>query len=340
MRGKPRFQIPTMRRIRAIPWNQLTVASTFSGCGGSCTGYRMAGFRVLWANEFVPAAQESYEANKAEGSVLDTRDIKEVTAPQILKATGLAKGELDVLDGSPPCQAFSTAGRLAEGWGDEREYQHGATQRNEDLFDEYLRLLRGLKPRAFVAENVSGLVTGVAKGFFLEILASMKASGYQVRAKLVDAQWLGVPQRRKRVIFVGIREDLELEPPHPQPLPYRYSIREALPAIVKTRHDTKGQFESIMRPDLPCPTITGASTGSNANHYYVQEQGGPERKFSIRELRKICGFPSDFKLEGPQTQQWMRLANSVPPVMMAAIAAPLRDALLELGDRGGGNGQT
>ena len=69
-----------MAEVAAIPWNGFTVASTFSGCGGSCLGYRMAGFRVVWANEFVPAAQDSYRANMSAGCILDTRDIKIVTA--------------------------------------------------------------------------------------------------------------------------------------------------------------------------------------------------------------------------------------------------------------------
>ena len=95
-----------------------------------------------------------------------------------------------------------------KGWGKKKTYEHGAQQCNETLFDEYIRLLRGLQPRTFVAENVSGLVRGTAKGWFLEVLRSLKDSGYRVKARLLDAQWLGVPQMRQRIIFVGVREDL------------------------------------------------------------------------------------------------------------------------------------
>lgn len=186
--SKPPYRVPSMPEIVAIPWNGLTVASTFSGCGGSCLGYRMAGFKVVWANEFVPAAQDSYRANAAPDCVLDTRDIKEVSADDILAATGFKVGELDLFDGSPPCQAFSTAGKRAKGWGKDKKYEHGACQKNETLFTEYVRLLRGLMPRVFVAENVSGLVKGVAKGYFLEILADLKASGYRVTCRVLDAQ--------------------------------------------------------------------------------------------------------------------------------------------------------
>lgn len=173
--NKPSYRVLSMSEVAAIPWNGFKVASTFSGCGGSCLGYRMAGFRVVWANEFVPIAQESYRANMSEGAILDGRDIHDVKPAEILAAAQLKAGELDLLDGSPPCQAFSTAGTREKGWGKAKEYEHGAKQCNETLFDEYIRLLRGLQPKTFVAENVSGLVKGTAKGWFLEILREMKA---------------------------------------------------------------------------------------------------------------------------------------------------------------------
>lgn len=230
--GKPPYRIPSMAEIAQVPWNDLTAVSTFAGGGGSCLGYRMAGFRVLWANEFEPNAADTYEANNP-GTVVDRRDIRAVQAAEILEACGLAEGELDLFDGSPPCQSFSTAGIRHKGWGKVSSHSDGTTQRSDDLFLEYARLLRGLQPRTFVAENVSGLVKGVAKGFFLEVLAALKACGYRVAARLLDAQWLGVPQQRQRIIFVGVREDLGVEPPFPSPLPYRYSIADALPWVVR-----------------------------------------------------------------------------------------------------------
>jgi DNA (cytosine-5)-methyltransferase 1 len=135
------------------------------------------------------------------------------------------------MDGSPPCASFSTAGKREAGWGKVKTYSD-TKQRTDDLFFEYIRLVNGIRPKVFVAENVSGLVKGTAKGYFLEILAAMKAIGYVVKCKVLDAQWLGVPQQRQRTIFVGVREDLGLDPAHPKPLPYRYSVRDALPWIV------------------------------------------------------------------------------------------------------------
>ncbi|MDO8605087.1 MAG: DNA (cytosine-5-)-methyltransferase, partial [Phaeospirillum sp.] len=156
----------------------------------------MAGYRVLWASEFIPAAQETYRANHP-GSILDTRDIRKVRPQEILAAIGMKAGEVDLLDGSPPCASFSTAGKREAGWGEVKSYSD-VEQRTDDLFFEYARILKGIQPRVFVAENVSGLVKGTAKGYFLQILAALKGCGYRVEARLLDAQWLGVPQMRQR----------------------------------------------------------------------------------------------------------------------------------------------
>ena len=376
--NKPAYRVPLMAEIAALPWNGFKVASTFSGAGGSCLGYRMAGFKVVWANEFVPMAQESYKANALPDCVLDGRDIKHIQPHDILAATGLKVGELDLFDGSPPCQAFSTAGKREKGWGKEKTYEHGATQKNETLFDEYIRLLRGLQPKVFVAENVSGLVKGMAKGMFLQILAAMKASGYRVTCRVLDAQWLGVPQQRQRTIFVGVRDDLEAEPVHPKPLPYRYSVRDALPWIVSCKSGPTGFGVGSL--SAPAPAVSASmqapysaheveaetdisrfaignewdklKQGEQSEKYFslqraaaaapsptIQASHGnlstagvthptEKRKFTIAELRRICAFPDDFILCGSYAQQWERLGNSVPPVMMQAIATTVRDKIL------------
>lgn len=344
-----------MSEIAALPWNGFNVVSTFAGAGGSSTGYRMAGFKVALANEFVPIAQDSYRANMDPSTIIDPRGIQEVTAASILKATGIAEGELDIFDGSPPCQAFSTAGKRAKGWGKDRTYEHGARQKNENLFEEYIRILAGLKPRVFIAENVSGLVKGVAKGFFLEILAALKACGYRVEARVLDAQWLGVPQMRQRLIFVGVRNDLGLAPVFPKPLSFQYTVRDALPWIVKCEEMAGYNGHPMMSSDKPSQTIL--LTGSNNCEAHIGTFKGERsiddvaptvlthgrahtnseltisgdverRKFTIAEVKRICAFPDDFILKGSYAQQWERLGNSVPPVMMAAIATEIRDKIL------------
>lgn len=400
---KPPYRVPTMAEIAAIEPNGYSCASTFSGCGGSSLGYRMAGFRMLYANEFVEAARDCYQANASAGTVLDGRDIRDLRPEDVLEACSLEPGQLDVLDGSPPCASFSTAGKREKAWGKVKKYSD-TEQRADDLFFEFVRLVDGIRPRAIVAENVSGLVKGTAKGYFKAILAALKSAGpgYRVSARLLDAQWLGVPQTRQRLIFVGVRNDLvdargdPVEPRHPNPLPYRYSIRDALPWIDQPALVLGGSAKpnkpgnSFPRnkrigENEPCPTVMAESgiVGSAPHHlepgvepeadisrYAIGEEwdklpeggqseryfqlvrpnrdepsptvtasgGTPSlasvthpserRKFSIAELRRICGFPDDFALSGTYAQQWERLGRAVPPVMMSHIAATVRDEVL------------
>lgn len=249
--------------------NGYTAISTFSGAGGSCLGHEMAGFHLAWANEFVPAAQDVFRLNHPD-THLDTRDIRDVKASDILRTIGLSVGELDLFDGSPPCSSFSTAGKRDKGWGAVKKYSDTA-QRTDDLFYEYARLVGDLQPRVFVAENVSGLVKGTAKGYFQLIMRELKSKGYRVKAKLLDAKWLGVPQSRERLIFMGVRNDLELDPVYPTPLAYYYSVRDALPWIDALRggnkapFDSKGKthdFEVEQRRPIPVSRQAGAWTSA------------------------------------------------------------------------------
>lgn len=376
---KPAFAVPLVSQIRRRKWNGRTLVSTFSGCGGSCLGFRMDGFRVIWASEFIEAARESYRANARRSTELDPRDIREVKPEDIMKH---APDGVDVLEGSPPCASFSTSGKREKHWGEIRPYSE-TEQRTDDLFFEFARLVEGVRPKVFVAENVSGLVKGKAKGYFKEILARLKACGYAVECRMLDAQWLGVPQARQRLFFLGVRDDLGLAPVFPKPLPYRYSIQDACPWINSVLKDTGGLFSKrVFGPDEPAPTITIGVGGLNSVHFRVDadatldgfaigeewdrlcqgqksdkyqnlvrpDQGRPSptitaiggqpgaaavthpherRKFTIGELRRICGFPDDFVLTGTYQQQWERLGRSVPPVMMRHVAETIRKEILE-----------
>lgn len=329
---KPAYKIPSMAEISALPWNGYNVVSTFSGGGGSCTGYRMAGFKVLYANEFVEAAQDTYAANHP-SSYLDKRDIRTIQAQDILDIIKMSPGDIDIFDGSPPCSAFSTAGKREKGWGKTKNYSDGKEQVVDDLFFEYVRLLKGLRPKVFIAENVSGLVKGTAKGYFKMILAALKECGYRVEAKLLDAQWLGVPQVRLRVIFMGVREDLGIDPVHPTPLPYRYSLRDALSELEWYR--AGGYFDRWKSADEPYGTVPADghrllySAYMSANGY-VMDKAGDKRKLFIPEVKRLCSFPDDYILTGTEAQQWERCGRSVPPLMAKAIGLGALEVLRKI----------
>lgn len=280
---KQPFRLPKMADIeRARGSTGLRAVSTFSGCGGSCLGLEMAGFDIRYASEFVEAARETYKLNHAEHVYLDPRDIRSVKPEEILERLGIAKGELDLFEGSPPCASFSTAGNRDKDWGKVKSYSD-VKQRTDDLFFEWARILEGLMPRAFVAENVSGLVKGKAFGYFKMILQKLESIGYVVGAKVLDAQWLGVPQQRQRLIFVGIRKDIAKQlgietakdVPFPKPLKRYFSMRDALPHLRSVIHDTSGQKQFSMGEvvEKPSPAIT---VGMNAINSYHYKAAGPE----------------------------------------------------------------
>jgi len=169
-----------------------TVISTFAGGGGSSLGYSMAGFREVLLVEWDDNAADTLRLNFPTVPLFHG-DIAKLSVEEAFDRAQLQPGALDVLDGSPPCQGFSTAGR--RDFGDSRN----------QLFREYVRLLRGLRPKVFVMENVSGMVKGGMKLIFAEVLQELKASGYAVKARLLNAMFYGVPQSRERMIFIGTR---------------------------------------------------------------------------------------------------------------------------------------
>ena len=349
------YSVMSMQDVQRVKGsNGYVVASTFSGCGGSCLGFEMAGYDVRYALEFVPEARATYALNH-EGVFLDDRDVRNVTADDIVRAAGTE--DIDVLEGSPPCASFSSAGKRSEGWGKVKEYSD-TKQRTDDLFFEYSRILRDLQPKTFVAENVSGLVTGKAKGYFKEILAELKDCGYAVSARVLDASWLGVPQARNRLIFVGVRNDLVerygVGPVHPQPFSSQFTLLDALPDLLEreewvdaeTGESTalgkavsrewyktpiggkSDKYFQLCRPDphRPVGTITAmiGNTGMASVCHPTQK-----RKFNLRELRLLSSFPEDFQLTGTFAQRCERLGRSVPPLMMKAVADQLKTDVLD-----------
>lgn len=348
------YKVPSMKEIEAIPWNGFNVCSTFSGGGGSCLGYRMAGYRVLYANEFVEEAQKTYKANHP-NSYLDTRDIREVSGQDILDIIGLEKGQLDVFDGSPPCCAFSTAGKREAGWGQAREYSDGKKQVIDDLFFEYARLIKEIQPKVFIAENVSGLAKGKAKGYLKLIYNELKNCGYNVSVKIINAKFFGVPQSRERTIFIGVRNDLKLEPKYPKPNKRLVTLREAFNGLEQdeeqaqwleerivgyaigkelkklqknpNKRQQSDKYFNLSRESMNKPSSTicaehGKSGTAGICHPLY------DRKFTIPEVKRIMSIPDDFILTGAYAKQWERLGRMVPPLMMKAISETVYQEIL------------
>ena len=336
------------------------VISLFAGGGGSSTGYRLAGGKVLAINEFVPAAQESYAKNYPDTYIFK-QDIRELTGDIILEQLGLKKGELDILDGSPPCSSFSTAGLRQKGWGRVKKYSD-LEQRTDDLFFEFARILKELQPKVFVAENVKGLTIGAAAdllgseevdlfGYWKNtIYHTLVECGYNVRFKVLDAKHYGVPQSRTRTIFIGVRKDIDMKIQYPEPNKTIYSIYEAtkdlefsgntLPMADLDKHKwmlcnpgekfmdmgkrinqkMSGMVKTRLDKNKPSATIM-----TRAFAYHWEEP----RTLTIEECIRVSSFPSDYYLGETLNKQWERLGRSVPPLFMKEIALNIYNKILK-----------
>jgi DNA (cytosine-5)-methyltransferase 1 len=183
------------------------VFSCFACGGGSTMGYKLAGFDVLGCNEIDPKMIEVYKANHnpkyAYLEPIQTFKLRTDLPNELYN--------LDILDGSPPCSSFSMAGSREDGWGKEKKFREGqALQVLDNLFFDFIDFAKKLQPKIVVAENVAGLMMGNAKEYVKKIYIAFQEAGYQLRIEpyLLDASTMGVPQRRRRVFFVALRNDL------------------------------------------------------------------------------------------------------------------------------------
>jgi DNA (cytosine-5)-methyltransferase 1 len=293
--------------------NAPTVISTFAGAGGSSLGYSMAGYRELLAVEWDNNAVETFKLNFP-GVPVYHGDIANLSVDECLDLAGLAPGELDVLDGSPPCQGFSTAGKRIMD-----------DPRNQ-LFREYVRLLRGLKPKVFVMENVSGMVKGKMKLVFVDILKELKASGYQVSAKLLNAMYFHVPQSRERMIFIGVRNDLGIMPTHPgaesRPLCAICSTRGVDDTVNPYGARSFNQAMRFLQHHRPSSTLTKSEVPGSDLPWIDNQRIGDKR------AQVIASFPLSMRFFGTWKDAVNRIGNSVPPLFMEAIARHIRQSVL------------
>ena len=252
---------------KASAQNKFTVVSCFAGGGGSSTGYRLAGGKILLINEFVEEAIASYKKNYPDTPVL-VDDIKKYAGKDFLNKIKLKEGDLDILDGSPPCSAFSVAGKREKGWDKTKTYSDGKSVENiEDLFLEFIRVAKEIKPKVIVAENVKGITFGEATKKLNEFIKAFESIGYYVTYRVLNAANFGVAQGRERTIFICVREDvadaiglsfLNLSGIFPEPFGYQISMEEAIddiendPEQVKELKDFyEGSFQKKFLDPIP-----------------------------------------------------------------------------------------
>ena len=326
--------------IAAVPKNGIKVMSTFACGGGSSMGYKRAGCEVIAANDIDPEMAWHYKLNinPKHYFLCPIGDLITADLPPELF-------ELDILDGSPPCSTFSMAGSREKAWGKEKHFREGqAKQVLSDLFFDYLNLVARLRPKVAIAENVKGMILGNAKGYTKMIMARFKEIGYRPQLFLLNAADCGVPQRRERVFFCAVRNDIDVPPLNLAPTNRWVCCEEAIEDLVlsqeekeetkatgtdlrfydKTkpgesyadaceRENGKRSFFSHFKFHPKQPAFTLTAQCDKFNHWATM------RSFSSREIKRFGSFPDDYRSKTPNIVKYM-IGMSVPPKMTEVVA--------------------
>lgn len=332
------------------------VFSCFACGGGSTMGYKLAGFDVVGCNEIDPKMMAAYIKNhNPKHSYLEPiQDFKNRDdLPEELF-------NLDILDGSPPCSSFSMAGNREKDWGKEKRFGEGkADQVLDTLFFDFIDLAKKLQPKVVVAENVKGLILGDAKEYVMKIYDAFIDAGYQAKVDpyLLDASKMGVPQKRERVIFVALRNDIssqfmedidmfqrapKLDLQFNEP-PIRFGdIREDIGSLRKTdrqelikKHFMHGD-KDISDINL---RVNNKNSGFNASIIYdedivntIDSKGEKYRAcdqlhFTDKEFQLSGSYPLDYDFNNARPSYLIGM--SVPPLMIAHIATQINEQWFE-----------
>jgi len=304
----------------------MRVASFFAGCGGLDYGFHEnPNFTHVYVNDFDKDACDTYELNfKIKPFCGDIKQITEVP-------------DCDLMIGGFPCQGFSMA----------NPYRTPEDARNQ-LYEELVRILRLKRPSYFLFENVKGLMnmggydTPLDKknktGRIMKmIIEDLTQCGYKVKTRLFKTKEYDVPQKRERVIFMGVRNDIDYEPNWPEPTGTLLTLRSAIgdlpitydPSIqhVGTAHKCRltGYLGNRQLDwNDASPTITGRGGGSGGP--VIHNHPSMERRLTVRECARIQTFPDSFVFKGSVSSMYRQIGNAVPCRFSVHLAKMLEAA--------------
>lgn len=307
-----------------------TVVSLFSGCGGSDAGVISAGFDVLMANDILPYARDVYLANHPE---------TDYVLGSVSNVTSFPSSEL--LVGCYPCQGFSQGG------------VRKADRKINTLYLEFARALNAIKPKAFIVENVSGMVRSNYEHLLKDQIRVFTEAGYRVSAKVLNASSYGVPQDRKRIFIVGIHEQYNLDyefpvPTHGTDMVSFKNIKDAIGHLpewpVGEFYDYDFHWYYLSRNRRQEWNQVSKTIVANPRHMPLHpispklEKQGPDewkfiedrpaRRFSYREAALLQGF-NDLLFPnteaGSMNMKYTVVGNAVPPPLFEAVAKNLPD---------------
>lgn len=320
----------------------LKVASLFCGCGGSDLGmiggfsflgrkYDRLKYDIIYAVDFDKNAIKTYNANFSHKAVC--ADIRDINFQEI-------KDEIDVMIGGFPCQSFSTVNPTKN-----------TNDARANLYKEIVRFLHIKQPKYFICENVKGLLTLQGGSIIQKIAEEFKNEGYNIQYKLLKAVEFGIPQKRERVIIVGIRKDLDTWFSYPKAInsetnavplntvidqlaiddkKYYFSEKAVLGMKNAKNNMKRGLWQDLAGP---CLTITShlAKTSINSRDpvLLVDSQREIYRRFTPREAARIQSFPESFVFPVSETCAYRQIGNAIPPVFMWYIAKALQDSITQ-----------
>lgn len=324
-----------------------TVFSCFAGGGGSSLGYKLAGFDVIGCNEIDPKMMECYRENlHPKYSYLEpiqTFKSREDFPEELF--------HLDILDGSPPCSNFSIAGNREKDWGKEKKFREGQQNQVLDtLFFDFIDLTKRLQPKVVIAENVKGLCMGEAWSYVRRIYKEFEEAGYNVQDWLLDASTMGVPQRRERVFFIGLRNDLcksflyqkDMFSQKPK-LKLEFKEKEILFGEIYEKDNTERPltpeglrlWKEKINGDIDIENISRRLGRPNFmfNHKFLYQDKIPNTITAndqcclfdeprYRSKNELCfggGWPTDYNFLKEKTEYIVGM--SVPPIMIAQIVS-------------------
>ncbi|MEC4987095.1 MAG: DNA (cytosine-5-)-methyltransferase [Oscillatoria sp. PMC 1076.18] len=304
------------------------IIELFAGCGGMALGLENAGLQTNLLVEIDKNCVNTLLTNRPQWQIIHD-DVANLNFTKY-------RGEIDIVAGGFPCQAFSYAG-FGKGFADTRG----------TLFFEFARCVSEVKPKIAIAENVRGLISHQKGKTLAKILKVLDELGYSVTYKLLSAQFLDVPQKRERVIIIAIRKDLNIEPLFPREKNYTISLKEALKncpsSLGVTYNQRKKAIMELVPPggnwrnlpveiqktymkqsyyrgggrtgfakrlawNEPALTITCSPAQTQTERCHPDET----RPLTVREYARIQTFPDEWEFTGSLTSQYKQIGNAVP----------------------------
>lgn len=298
----------------------MELISLFSGAGGLDLGFQKAGANIIWANDIDKDSVITYKDNI--GNHIHLGDIKEIDADKIPNA--------DIIIGGFPCLGFTMAK------GDSRD----VSDINNFLYLEYLRITKNKMPKMFLIENVPGIKRGLSfKDFFKKMINDFEKIGYHIEHKTLRASNFGVPQKRDRVIIIGIRNDLNCKFSWPKETHEKNGNQKLSNLNMKKWISIKDAIVDLPEEwDENIPNHTGTKHKVKINNYLGNRKlewndssptilgrgsrgGGPvihphpnlKRRLTVRECARLQSFPDDFIFHGSNSSQYAQVGNAVAP---------------------------